>query len=121
VRLFLDEHFSPRIAELLRAGGHDVGSILERGLAGMADRLLIAAAHDEGRALVTENVADLLKIAVELAHLDAHHSGIILTNAHRFPRSQDGIGRLVRSLDRLLVTYPDANAFVDRVVWLEIT
>ncbi len=120
MRLLLDEHYSPKIAEQLRADGHDVLSVVERGLAGTADRLLVAAARDDRRALVTENVADLLAIAVELAQIEGHHAGIILTNARRFPRSRDGIGRLVESLDRLLITYPDADAFVDRVVWLDV-
>ena len=55
MKLRLDEHYSPRIAELLRAGGHDVVAVVARpDLAGLTDRSLIAMAHDEGRALVTE-------------------------------------------------------------------
>ncbi len=120
MKLLLDEHFSPRIAEVLRGRGHDVTAVAGSALAGLADRRLIAAAREDGRVLVTENVTDFQAIAVELAHVGANHAGIVFTSPRRFPRSVDGIGRLVEGLDLLLVAYSDADAFVDRIVWLGI-
>jgi len=120
VKLLLDEHYSPRIAEHLRAQGHDVTAVVARPeLAGLADRTLITAARDDGRALVTENVGDFMPIATELARTETPHAGIILTNPHRFPRSRDGMGRLIEALHDLLVACPQDDAFADRVVWLK--
>ena len=118
MKLLLDEHFSPRIAEVLRARGHDVTAVAGSELAGLADRRLTAAARDDGRVLVTENVADFKAIAVELAHVGANHAGIVFTSPRRFPRSVDGIGRLVEALEAVLVAHPPEDALGDRVVWL---
>ena len=50
MRPFLGEHYSPRIAEHLRAQGHDVIAVAgQLALAGFAGWRLIAAARDEGR------------------------------------------------------------------------
>ena len=120
MRLLLDEHYSPRIAEHLHAQGHDVTAVVARpDLAGLADRTLITAARNDGRALVTENVADFMLIFTELARTETPHAGIILTNPHRFPRSRDGMGRLIEALHEILVAHPEDDAFTDRVVWLK--
>ena len=87
MKLLLDEHYSPRIADRLRDAGHDVTAVAQSDLAGLRDRPLMAAAIREGRALVTENVGDFLPIAVELARVGTRHAGIIITNARHFPRS----------------------------------
>lgn len=120
MRLLLDEHYSPRIAEQLRARGHDVTAVAgHAALAGLADWRLIAAAHQEGRALLTENVGDFLPIATELARSGTPHAGIILANPRRFRRSSDGIGRLVEALDGLLAAHSQDDALTDRVAWLD--
>jgi hypothetical protein len=118
VKLVLDEHFSPRIAEALRTRGHDVVAVAGSDLAGLADRQLVAAARDDGRVLVTENVADFLAIAGELARLAVGHAGIIFTSPRRFPRSIGGVGRLVETLEGVLLADPSENALADRVMWL---
>jgi hypothetical protein len=119
VKLLLDEHFSPRIAEILRAKGHDVSAVAQSGLVGLSDRQLASVARDDGRVLVTENVGDFQAIAGELAHVGAHHVGLIFTNPRRFPRSRSGIGRLVDALDVLLVAHPEDDGLIDRAVWLD--
>ncbi len=119
MKLLLDEHYSPRIAEHLRAQGHDVTAVVAQpALAGLADRNLIKAARRDGRALLTENVGDFMPIATELTRTGTPHAGIILANPHRFPRSRDGMGRLVEALHDLLVAHPQDDAFADRIVWL---
>ena len=87
-------------------------------LAGLADCRLIAAAREEGRAFLTENVGDSLSIATELARIGTPHAGIILANGRRFPRSRDGTGRLVDALHDLLIAHLQDDALADRVVWL---
>jgi predicted nuclease of predicted toxin-antitoxin system len=119
VKLLLDEHYSPRIAEHLRARGHDVKAVAAQpDLAGLADRTLITAARRDGRALLTENAADFMPIVTELTRAGTPHAGIILANPHRFPRSRDSMGRLVEALHDLLVAHPQDEAFADRIAWL---
>jgi predicted nuclease of predicted toxin-antitoxin system len=67
VRLLLDEQFSHRIAEALRANGHDVRATDELGLNGAPDEELLVIALDQGRVLVTNNVADFVPIEREWA------------------------------------------------------
>jgi hypothetical protein len=55
----LDEMFPAAAAEILRAkDGHDAVHVVEAGLRAAADAQVAAAARAEGRAVVTENVAD---------------------------------------------------------------
>ena len=119
MRLLLDAHYSPRIAERLRAQGHDVTAVAgQLALAGLADWRMIAAAREEGRAFLTENVGDSMSIAAELARIGTPHAGIILASGRRIPRSRDGTGRLVDGLHDLLVAHLQDDALANRVVWL---
>jgi hypothetical protein len=55
----VDGMFPPAAAELLREKyGHDAIHVEEAGLQGADDAQIAAAARGEGRAVVTENVAD---------------------------------------------------------------
>jgi hypothetical protein len=55
----IDEMFSPVLAALLREKyGHDAVQVAEVGLQATEDALVAAAGRAEGRAVVTENVAD---------------------------------------------------------------
>lgn len=58
MKLLLDEHLSPTIAEELRRRGHDVVAVIEVGLRQQPDVALLAWAVDESRAVVTANYAD---------------------------------------------------------------
>jgi hypothetical protein len=56
-RLYSDEHFPFPVVEELRRLGHDVVTIQERGQANLRvpDDAVLAFAHGEGRALLTQN------------------------------------------------------------------
>jgi Domain of unknown function (DUF5615) len=55
----VDEMFPPAAAALLREKyGHDAVHVAEAGLQGAEDAQVAAVARAEGRAVVTENVAD---------------------------------------------------------------
>lgn len=55
----VDEMFPPTVAALLRDSyGHDAVHVVEIGLQAVDDTQVAAVARSEGRALVTENVAD---------------------------------------------------------------
>jgi predicted nuclease of predicted toxin-antitoxin system len=74
VELLPDENLSPRAAVGLRADGHDVIHLRERGRLGISDPEVLALALVEDRVLVTANVADFRKLA---AARDLH-AGIVL-------------------------------------------
>lgn len=119
MKLLLDEHYSPRIAEHLRARGRDVTAVAaDPALAGLGDRLLLTTAYRDGRALLTENVGDFMQLAMELAQTGTPHAGIILANPRRFPRSRHDMGSLVEAVHYLLVAHPGDDALAGRVVWL---
>ena len=120
MRLLLDAMFSDAIASQLRQRGHDVIAAVERtDLANLPDAALFAAAQDEQRAVVTENVGDFMRLdRLYRQHNRAHH-GLILTSDRRFPRSRAGIGRLVLALDTLLRAKPSDVGASSLVHWLE--
>ena len=65
MKLLLDEMYAPRIAEQLRARGHDVALVhdpADRRLEGVPDDEAWASAVADGRALVSENVQDFRRI-----------------------------------------------------------
>src|SRR5687768_12694112 len=109
VKLLLDAMYTQVIAEQLRRRGHDVVSALERPDGAQAsDAALLAMAHEEGRAIVTENIHDFMDLDAEYRR-DGHvHFGVILTSNRGFSRHSAGrIGLLVTALDVWLREYPE--------------
>ncbi|MDQ2984364.1 MAG: DUF5615 family PIN-like protein [Actinomycetota bacterium] len=119
MRLLLDEHYSPKIAEDLRSRGHDVVSAKEReDLRGVADRELWERFVAEERALLTENVADFMPLVREAAAAGDPHFGIVFTSPRSMPRSVATIGVYVERLDSFLRDHAADDAFRDQVRWL---
>lgn len=120
MRLLLDEHFSPRIATELRVRGRDViAARAEPELHGLSDEQLLAFATAQGRAVVTENVADFIELHRATIVSGRRHFGLTFTSPRRFPRTTRGIGRIVRALDALLdARHPD-DGLVNQTWWLE--
>jgi Domain of unknown function (DUF5615) len=119
LRVLLDEHYSPRIAQQLRRRGHDVVSVSEHAdLIGLSDFDLLRLAAAEKRAIVTENVADFVELTRQFAAREEDHYGVIFTSS-RFPRSRATIGVFVRQLGRFLRAHPDEDALINQLHWLE--
>jgi hypothetical protein len=119
LRLLLDEHYSPRIAQQLRRRGHDVVSVSERvELIGASDSDLLRTAVAERRALVSENVADFVELSRQFAAREEDHYGLIFTSSTRFPRSRATVGAFVRALGRFLRARPDNDALLGQTHWL---
>jgi len=78
-RLYTNENFPAPAAECLRAPGHDVVTTLNDGLAnrGIPDEDLLRRAAFQGRALVTLNRRDF----VRLHRRDQNHCGIVVCTA----------------------------------------
>ena len=75
MKIVLDENLSTKIAELLRAEGVDIIQLRERRMLGATDHAVLDRAFEQGRVMVTANVADCEKLAaardVHSRHRDA--------------------------------------------------
>lgn len=119
MRLLLDEHYSPLIAEQLRERGHDVTAITGApALEGLDDESLLGVAAGEGRALLTNNVRDFVPLARAWAASGREHSGLIFTSDASMPRARETIGVYVDALRCLLDREPEETALRGRVEWL---
>lgn len=118
MRLALDHHYSPVIADRLRERRHDVVAVVERGWEREDDESLLTMCGDEVRALLTNNVGDFATIARHWAAEGRSHAGLIFTSDAGMPRSRDTIGRYVTALDEVLVAHPADDALRGRVHWL---
>ena len=101
MRLLLDEMYPPRLAEHLRARGHDVLAVTELAeLIGRSDIEVARFAREQGRIAVTENIADFLRLGA------GHHAGLLLVSARRWPRRPQDLPRLGRALAAWLDARP---------------
>jgi predicted nuclease of predicted toxin-antitoxin system len=119
VNLLLDEHVTFRIAIELRRQGHDVVAVLERpDLQRAADEMLWAAARAEGRGIVTRDVGDFIRLALQDAAIGRRHPALVLIHRRRFSRNGGDVGRLMTELQSLLAANPADDALAERIVWL---
>ena len=120
MRLLLDEHLTSRIAIELRRQGHDVVAVLERPeLQRAADETVWAAARTERRGIVTRDVGDFIRLALQDAAIGKGHPALVLIHRRRISRGGRDVGRLVTDLQLLLVANPEDDALAGRIVWLE--
>jgi predicted nuclease of predicted toxin-antitoxin system len=112
--VLLDEMYPPDLARQLRDAGHDVVAVLdiEVGLASKTDEDVLAWAARNNRCVVTENVADFLR----LARQGFSHAGLILVTSRRYPRTRSGLHRLGKALDDFLSAGNSPGQ--DGIVWL---
>ena len=113
MRLLLDEHLSPAIAEQLRARGHDAVTAAEAGLAGVADERVLSWAVRERRAVVTNNVRDFRPLHADSLKTSSAHYGIVLVPTGKYSLRRDQLGQLVAALDQLLARSPAEDALRD--------
>lgn len=118
MRLALDQHYSPDIAEQLRARGHDVVAAIERGWDQEGDEPLLTLCLSEQRSLLTNNVRDFVEIARRWSVRGQSHAGLIFTSDANLPRTRGTIGRFVKLLHDLLTEHAASDDFTDRTHWL---
>lgn len=82
------------------------------------DEALLELCEHERRALMTNSVADFATIIRQWSVQGRRHAGLIFTSDASMPRGRDTIGRYVESLEELLRSNPEDEAFADRVHWL---
>lgn len=107
VKLLLDENLSPRAAVDLRADGHDVVHLRERGRLGIPDPEVLELAFAEDRVLVTANVADFRKLAVARDL----HAGIVLLLDGGLRRDEQ-----LEVLRRVIVALEGGDDLVNRLL-----
>src|SRR4029078_10266214 len=77
LKLLLDEHYPPSLAEQLRERGHDAVAVQEEvDLRGMLDPDLFAEAQRRDCALLTENTADFIVLDAECRSRHSAHWGL---------------------------------------------
>jgi hypothetical protein len=117
VRLALDHHYAIAIAAELRSRGHDVTTALESGWHAEDDETLLHLCQEDGRALLTNNVADFVKIATLWQSIGLSHAGIVFTADASMPRGKRTIGLFVTALETLLAAEP--AAITNQLRWLQ--
>jgi predicted nuclease of predicted toxin-antitoxin system len=121
VKLLLDEHYPPVIAEQLRRRGFDAVAVTEYGLDNtetlrcVPDDALLRRASAEGRALVTENVRDLVQIHRRFLSRGETHAGIILISERTYSRRRHAVGRLILALAVFMEAH---ETLANEIAWL---
>ena len=118
MKIAIDHHYLATIAAVLRQHGHDAVTALERGWDREDDESLLSLCGAEGRALLTNNVADFAVIVRRWAADGRRHAGLIFTSDASMPRTRAATGRYVELLERILLSFPGDAEFSDRIEWL---
>lgn len=119
MKLLLDEMYPARLARALRERDADAEAVDERNpLRGLADEELLAIAAREGRALVSENVADFMRLYGEWGAAGRRHAGVVIALSSCFSRTAAGHEALVGSLLELCAQRPQREALAESVHFL---
>jgi len=119
LKLLVDEHYPPSVAEQLRERGHDAVAVQEEAdLRGMLDPDLFAEAQRRNCALLTENTPDYVVLDAEYRGRQLAHWGLVFTSNRTFPRGKAStVGAWVKALDELL-RKADSEGPSSMVIWL---
>ena len=110
VRLHLNEHLSPRLAQQLRKHGFDVTSTLESDLVSKSDAEQLEFCCASQRAVLTFNKDHFSILHAEYMEKSKQHWGIILS-------TREPIGVLLHRLLRLLNSV-SSDELKNQVRWL---
>ncbi len=109
---------SGAIAVQLRARGYAVTAVTEdSSLVGLADGQVLEAAAAAGRALVTANIRDFVRLDHPWRAAGRTHEGLVFVSTKTFLQDRRHVGALIAALDRLLTTQgpaPGAAVFLQR-------
>ena len=110
-RLFLDENVRPDLARALRQRGFDAVHAEDLGLKATDDALVFAAAVREGRAVLTQNVRDVMPIVRGYAERGERPFGLIVSPERNLREFLSGT--------RGLLARRSAEELRDAVVWID--
>ena len=111
IKLYLDEDVDPLLAEVLRDRGFDCISTHEVNNRGRSDLDQLAFAAGQGRAILTFNVRDFVRLAQEFDAAGKSHKGIIVSDHPAFRE-------LLRRILMLLHRHVNKD-LTDRLLWLQ--
>lgn len=102
-RLYLDEDITPLLARLLRERGHDVISCRDIGATGITDEDQLARATELGRAILSSNYGDFIRISRECVLYSRPHGGIIVSyhqiDTNEISDALELVSRLMTEID----------------------
>ncbi len=111
--------YPARLARELRERGLDAEAVDERpALRGLADEELLAIAAAEERALLSENVADFMRLYGEWGEAGRPQAGIVIALSGRFSRTPAGYKALVSGLAELCAERPERDALASAIHFL---
>jgi predicted nuclease of predicted toxin-antitoxin system len=119
MRLLLDAHISPAVAQGLQHGGVDTLSLrdwLDGRYLDASDEVILTAAFADERVLVTFDLRTIPSLLRVWAETGQQHAGIILVDDRTI--RQEDVGGLLRAL-RQLVEQDGSVPWIDRVVYLQ--
>jgi predicted nuclease of predicted toxin-antitoxin system len=121
MRLLIDEMYPSAIAEQLRKAGHDAASVQEDPEArALDDSAVCGIALSTGRAVVTENAVDFLRVLRHRAAMGDPAPALVITSNRSFPRhSASFVGQAVRALCAFCEAHQGADAASGAVYWLQ--
>lgn len=99
MRLLLDEMIGPAVARALVERGTDAEAVVEQpDLRSQPDDVVLAVAADEGRLVITANIADFARLHHQWAADGRSHAGILLVGSRAFPSNRGFVGALVTAV-----------------------
>jgi predicted nuclease of predicted toxin-antitoxin system len=119
VKLLLDEMLSPVIAQQLRDRGHDVEAIKGHpSHEALPDPEVLDLARTQGRAIVTNNLADFRSLHHEavIPGGPGHFGMVFIAGGYR--RTRADTGRIVTALEAKLAEYPGDDDLANGETWL---
>jgi predicted nuclease of predicted toxin-antitoxin system len=114
VKLYLDEMIPTDLARLLREYGYDVVTAQEAGMLGKADSDHLEYASAQGRAILTFNIRDFVKLHKRWLAEGKHHAGIVVSPEIEMKRFSELLRLCLKLLDQAL---PEELA--DRLCYLQ--
>lgn len=114
MKLLLDEMYPPSLAKGIREAGLDATTVAALALAGSPDAEVFAATVAGGYVVLTENVGDFTRIAVEHSNAGHRHPGVLIALSSRFSRRPAGARPLVDAIKAVA-----GQDLEDRVVYLK--
>ncbi len=109
IKVYLDENVNLHLTTALIQRGYDSTHALTEGNRKFADEQHLQFATTSGRAVVTHNFADFLRLHMEFAQRNEHHKGIILISVRSL---SELLTRLCSHLDSFA---PDQQR--DNLLW----
>ncbi|MCP4349495.1 MAG: hypothetical protein GY795_28775 [Desulfobacterales bacterium] len=110
LKIYLNENLSWKIAKALREYGYDVVSSHDAGMNAEEDDVQFEFAISEGRAVLTNNFGDFVRLCDEYASSEKEHCGVILT-------TKCTMGETVKRLKKMLKCVT-AEQMKNQIRWL---